>query len=279
MRAACFSLSIAAILFTANASAATQKSTCPSGFEGPAFALSEVSSVDQAVDHLASLEGLLKETREALTASIVREVKDPRERAKLVAALGDDLQRIDVSLASWVDRVLSSSTFMAKEFQSDAVKFGHEFEALKSATRFRTKKTLGATFDELVLEPRLITGQREYLVPSRTTITGAESPIQVKVRFSDKVVEQLESLSIERVRHFIKAIEKGYVASRSGSGILKVPDINPNLVEIKVVPGELYRLMGCRRPNGLIEILAVYVKQNDGASGSLSRFASLCSNG
>jgi hypothetical protein len=74
----------------------------------------------------------------------------------------------------------------------------------------------------------------------------------------------------------MRSIVKGYVGPHGGDGILRITDRHEALVEIKFVSKGNSKLIGCRRAGGLIEILRFYEKHNEGAGGSLKRFAKLC---
>jgi hypothetical protein len=132
-------------------------------------------------------------------------------------------------------------------------------------------------FSDVIEKPSLLKANTHYEVPVANTITGVASAHKLSVNFAPEVLDYFTADS-QRGSRFLRAIQKGYVPSGSGSGIVRITDQHEKLVEVKVIGGNEghQRLIGCRQGDGTIAILKVYEKRNEGGGGSLKRFASLC---
>lgn len=140
-----------------------------------------------------------------------------------------------------------------------------------------TAKPVEYEFKDFIEAPSRIQFGTRYEVPQASGIAGTASAKKLSVSFTREVLNYF-SVDLERGSRFLRAIQKGYIGSGSGSGIVRVTDQHEALVEIKVIGGKEgnQRLIGCRRTDGLIEIMRVYEKRNEGGGGSLKHFAELC---
>lgn len=133
-------------------------------------------------------------------------------------------------------------------------------------------------FSDLIDAPSRLKAEIQYEVPQAASVAGASSTKKLSVSFSREILDYFNA-DIERGSRFLRAIQKGYIGTAAGSGIVRITDHHEALVEIKVIGGKEghQRLIGCRKNEGFIQILKVYEKRNEGAGGSLKHFAALCS--
>ncbi len=94
------------------------------------------------------------------------------------------------------------------------------------------------------------------------------------VLFEAHAAKDFVVLNKEYGQKLLRGLLKGFVAPKSGSGIVRMTDVHKNFIEVKGLPS-LYRLLGCIEGNRL-RIKKVYHKRNEGAGGSLATFSSLC---
>lgn len=138
-------------------------------------------------------------------------------------------------------------------------------------------KPVEISFKDLIETPAQIRVATKYDVPQASGVAGSTSAKKLSVSFTREVLDYF-AVDLERGSRFLRAIQKGYIGTGSGSGIVRITDHHEALVEIKVIGGKEgnQRLLGCRRADGYIEILKVYEKRNEGGGGSLKHFAELC---
>lgn len=97
-----------------------------------------------------------------------------------------------------------------------------------------------------------------------------------QVIFDEVLVRGLEDVDQGDLIRFLRAIEKGFVPSLSGSGVLRVTDVHKRFVEVKIIGhGGDYRLVGCFE-HGVLTLKKVYHRKSRGSGGALQVFHHLC---
>lgn len=126
-------------------------------------------------------------------------------------------------------------------------------------------------YSAMIDHPSSVRAEVRYDVPQPADLTGHSAVQSLSVTFSTDVLKYFDK-DPTRASHFLRALQKGYIAPYGGSGIRRLTE-HGNLVEVKI-KGDV-RLLGCRGKNGHIEILKAYVKHNHGEA-DMKRFAHLC---
>ncbi|CAN5686243.1 hypothetical protein BH10BDE1_BH10BDE1_00750 [soil metagenome] len=235
----------------------------------------------QPLEQLVAFESLLESAEKSIDASLHDLHLSAVDRSKLASSRHSLLADIRVQFEGVSDGVLSESPERLQRFNHD---FSTLRQRLIEAIDF--KKTTGAAvattetahpFHSLIETPSLLKTGVTYEVPQAAGHGGEASIHKVSTTFSQDVLDYFKA-DATRGSRFLRAIQKGYVPSGSGSGIVRITDQHEKLVEIKVIGGNEghQRLIGCRQADGLIHILKVYEKRNEGGGGSLKRYASLC---
>ncbi len=252
-----------AVFFIASTSTSAPlkfEAPCPTSFEAIPVAPEDTRpAIDRLVDLESQLEGLEKS-------------RFATERKVAIAAIRSEYDR-------WADAVLS-------EKPEELVGFDDAFVALRTrlseVSNLSSRSTAAATtsslsYGQLIEQPELLKIGTVYAVPQASGQGGQASLHKVSVKFSQDVLDYFRE-DVQRGHRFLRAIQKGYVPGKSGSGIVRITDQHENLVEVKVIGGNEghQRLIGCRHADGVISILKVYEKHNEGGGGALKKFASLC---
>jgi hypothetical protein len=118
------------------------------------------------------------------------------------------------------------------------------------------------SLDRLIAAPETINPDVEYVT----------NHAYLNVVFSSEAIDDLLSVDRKTSQKLLRAIRKGFVAPRSGSGIVRVPYIHRSFVEIKAIPS-ISRLLGCLDGRVLV-IKRLIEKRNEG--GHLSAYRALC---
>lgn len=233
-------------------------------------------SVEQAIDYLAEFEGHFKSVTDDLQNQLSRATLAGATRSQLQSKFEAERLALQGRLTALTDQTLEASdSFIRQDFESSVETLRRASAGFHRHTLIAIRREQGASFSDISENPELISPRLTYQVPVPDSIFGASAAGKLSVRFSEEVVSELIKAPHESHR-FMRSLLKGYIGPHAGDGILRITDQHEDLVEIKFVSKGAHRLIGCRRPGGLIEVLKYYEKRNEGAGGSLKRFAKLC---
>lgn len=257
---------------------AAPKPDCPEEFAsfklGSPVGYSRDLKIEQAVDYMVQLESQIESSAKLVRGSFTDSRLPVGLRNQMSGDFERELSDIKKSYESLVDKSLEWSVAEAQvEFAPRAEALRRSAESLFKRSRIAIRRESGATFAEMMDNPELISSRLIYEVPQADSSTGAHAANKLSVRFHQSVIDELRKDHQSSAR-FFRAMIKGYVGTHSGDGILRITDAG-ELVEVKHM-AKNHRLIGCRRPGGLIELVRYHEKHNDGGSGSLKQYAKLC---
>lgn len=244
--------------------------------ELPRFSISGQVPSEKAIDFLADLETRVQNLASELKVHVANSGLSGSPRSSIQSQLDSETQQLQARVGALIDKTLEDgSQTVGHEFEMATENLRRTAMSLRRNTLIAIRREQGAAFSEIAENPELISSRHTYNVPVPDSISGASAAGRLTVRFSSEVIDELVKAPHESHR-FMRSLIKGYVGSHAGDGILRITDQHEDLVEIKFVSKGAHRLIGCRRPGGLIEILKYYEKRNEGAGGSLKRYAKLC---
>ena len=235
----------------------------------------------QALDRLVTLETDIATAETTVRNRISSLRLSSKEAFHLTNEKHLEITEIQANYEALTDDLLSETPSRFADFESrfqsiksrleHALSF-NELKRTATAPQASTQK-----FQDLIESPHLLEVATHYEVPQAAAVAGAASAKKLSVSFTREILDYFKA-DLERGSRFLRAIQKGYTGTASGSGIVRITDHHEALVEIKVIGGKEghQRLIGCRRSDGYIEILKVYEKRNQGSGGSLKHFAELC---
>ncbi len=252
----------AVFLFASTSASAPVKFETPCPVSYDAIGLAQTDANLPAIDRLVSLETQLEGVEKSRFAS---------ERKIEIAAIRSEYERL-------ADAVLSEKPEALIGFDEAYGSLRNRLSEVSNPTsRGTAAATSSLSYAQLIEQPELLKTGAVYEVPQASGQGGQASLHKVSVKFSQDVLDYFRD-DVQRGHRFLRAIQKGYVPGKSGSGIVRITDQHENLVEVKVIGGNEghQRLIGCRQADGMISILKVYEKHNEGGGGALKKFASLC---
>ncbi len=253
----------AVFLFASTSTSAPLKFEPPCPVSYDAIGIAQTDANLPAIDRLVSLETQLEGVERSRFAS---------ERKIEIAAIRSEYDR-------WADAVLSEKPEALSGFDEAYGSLRNRLSEVSNPTSRSTATSTTSTlsYAQLIEQPELLKIGAVYEVPQASGQGGQATLHKVSVKFSKDIIDYFRE-DVQRGHRFLRAIQKGYVPGKSGSGIVRITDQHENLVEVKVIGGNEghQRLIGCREPDGIISILKVYEKHNEGGSGALKKFASLC---
>lgn len=262
-----------AILSTSPAVAA--KIECVPGFKGLS---PKPLDANEALDRLAGLESDLSSAETAMPSRIGALKLPSKDAFQLTNEKHLELSTLKSDYETLADDLLSDDLTRIGNFESRIQNLRARLHAVSDLSVSSAPTPVKPRpFQELIDSPNLLKASVRYEVPQAAASAGAANVKKLSVSFTREVLDYF-GVDAERGPRFLRAIQKGYVGSGAGSGIVRITDQHEALVEIKVIGGKEghQRLIGCRRSDGYIEILKVYEKRNEGAGGSLKHFAELC---
>lgn len=234
----------------------------------------------QALDRLVTLETDISNAETTVRNRISSLKLSSKEAFRLTNEKHLEITEIQANYEALTDDLLSETPARFADFESRFQSIKSRLEhalSFNELKRTLTAPTNGPRFQELIESPQLLEVAAHYDVPQAAAVAGSASAKKLSVSFTREVLDYFKA-DLERGSRFLRAIQKGYIGTGSGSGIVRITDHHEALVEIKVIGGKEghQRLIGCRRADGYIEILKVYEKRNEGSGGSLKHFAELC---
>lgn len=228
------------------------------------------------LDRLVAFESEFGKAENVINDHIKTLSLPPKDSFRIANEKHLEILKLRAQYETLADDLLSEDAKRMGSFES---RLEQMRERLERTTDIRaiTANPAVREFKDLIETPTLLRAETRYDVPQASGVAGSASAKKVSVSFTREVLDYF-FVDLERGSRFLRAIQKGYIGSGSGSGIVRITDHHEALVEIKVIGGKEghQRLIGCRRNDGYIEILKVYEKRNEGGGGSLKHFAELC---
>ena len=253
---------------------------CPTVFQ--TFG-SEGAKWEDKLNHLVAIEPEITIAETTISDRVRKAGFSARESFELANQKHLEISQIHIDYNALSDDLLSEDIARIGNFDARLATLRSRLE---QATEVKRASVTGASdtvtqakpdFARLIEKPTEIREGTRYEVPQASGVAGSTSAKKLSVSFTREVLDYF-GIDLERGSRFLRAIQKGYIGSGSGSGIVRITDHHEDLVEIKVIGGKEgnQRLIGCRRADGYIEVLKVYEKRNEGGGGSLKHFAELC---
>lgn len=225
--------------------------------------------------------GLEDRLLELIAEFEAKQVRSPNPNSAEWILLRGEIDAIKDPLEELTSQILSSEDF---DLGSSHLTIAKRMNELQGRLRVSPQNSLSkeikerTSFTDLIESPGALKPESTYFLDQVLDVNGSERHEPRSVEFSQEIVDFFAQRAGAASLYF-RAIKQGYVGPFAGAGIMRIPDIHPDLVEVKWPNGSEgnYRLMGCRHKAGHLVLLRVHKKRNGGQAGSLAIFRHLCS--